>query len=76
MVFPWIMCQFILSHLTSRIKHPVCKKRPTMNAIPADSIAAFLLGVLVGVAICGVYCFRRHDRPSSDGEPGYTRRIP
>jgi hypothetical protein len=47
-----------------------------MNSLPLpiDTLAAFLLGALIGSVICGLYCSRRQDRMVSDGEPGYTRR--
>jgi hypothetical protein len=47
-----------------------------MNAVPLpiDTLAAFLLGALIGSVICGLYYSRRLDRMVSDGEPGYTHR--
>jgi hypothetical protein len=42
--------------------------------LPIDTLAAFLLGALLGALICGLYHSRRHDRTLSDGEPGYTHR--
>jgi hypothetical protein len=43
-------------------------------SLPIDTVAAFLLGALLGVALCGWYRSRRHDQSLSDGEPGYTHR--
>jgi hypothetical protein len=47
-----------------------------MNSLPLpiDTLAAFLLGALLGAVICGTYYARRQGRPLSDGEPAYTRR--
>jgi glycerol-3-phosphate acyltransferase PlsY len=45
-----------------------------MNSLPIDTLAAFLLGALLGAVICGLYFSRRHDRTLCDGEPGYTHR--
>jgi uncharacterized integral membrane protein len=47
-----------------------------MNSLPLpiDTLAAFVLGALIGAMICGLYISRRHDHTLSDGEPGYTHR--